>query len=199
MLMLASEPKTMAALSFKRRMTMAYGDDRIEGGTDLQDKVLGLLEEAGFAQDVNDRIVVMIADEEKRIHVERNRSERAADMALSEVLENLHLVWPEDEERNSNPFIRAYMAAAYSLWIRAKLMEGPLFDTYEDLSIRFGSHEVRKSAPYDALANVAALLVDEWDADTDLAENYVVKAFMTAYEVLADGQYLEDGTYLQRR
>lgn len=171
---------------------MAYGDDRIEGGTDLQEKVLGMLEEAGFAQDVNDRIVAVIADEEKRLHAERYPDEGAADMALVEVLENLHLVWPADEERSGNPFMRAYMDAAFSLWHRNKLTDGPFLDTYDELIDRFGSDGVWVSPPYDALVSVVEWLADRWEADTDLAENYVVRAFMTAFEALKEAKYYEN-------
>jgi hypothetical protein len=171
---------------------MAHGEDRIESGTDLQEKVLGMLEEAGFSQEVNDKIVAMISEEERRLHAEINRDEAAADAALLEVLECLHLVWTADEESGSNPLVVAYIDAAFSRWHRGKLSEGHLLNTYEELIDKFGNECAWVSPPFDALICVAEGLANQWDADADLAENYVVRAFMTAFETLKEAGYYED-------
>lgn len=162
---------------------MAYGDDTIEIASDLQDKVLALLEQAGFSQGVSDRILELIEAEEKRLYLEKERID--PDAALQEIAECLHLVWTAEEEGPENMLIRAYMEAAFSLASRNRLEIDALAVTFEELMDKYGKVHYLVPDAIGALQFVAMDVYEKWGPETaDLTEDYVARAFVTAIETL---------------
>jgi hypothetical protein len=157
--------------------------------SDLQEAVLGLLEDAGIDHGTNDSIIGLIAAAERRMHLEARENDHPhgyADpaAALCEIARCLDGSWDTGTDYRENYVVKSFMDACATLTDAIGLDEIALIEAYERVVANGGVDGYSYDSPIDALPEIAESLEGAWDPSSDLEENWIARAFMIAVGTL---------------
>lgn len=160
-----------------------------DSGSDLQEAVLGLLEDAGIDQETNDRVIDLIAAAERRMYLKAREDDYPfgyADpaAALCEIARCLDGAWEPGADYVDNYALKSFMDACATLTDAIGLDEIALIEAYERVVAGGGVEGYSYDSPIDALPEIAESLEGAWDSSSDLKENWIAKAFMIAVGTL---------------
>jgi hypothetical protein len=157
--------------------------------SDLQETVLGLLEDAGIDQVTNDSIIALIAAAERRMYLEAREKDHPygyADpaSALCEIARCLDGAWELGTDYRENYVVKSFMDACATLTDAIGLDEIALIEAYERVVAGGGVDGYSYDSPIDALPEIAESLEGAWDPSSDLEENWIARAFKIAVGTL---------------
>jgi hypothetical protein len=157
--------------------------------SNLQEAVLGLLEDAGIDQGTNDSIIGLIAAAERRMYLEAREQDQPygyADpaSALCEIARCLDGAWEPGTDYRENYVVKSFMDACATLTDAIGLDEIALIEAYERVMANGGVDGYSYDSPIDALPEIAESLEGAWDTSSDLEENWIARAFKIAVGTL---------------